>query len=295
MSTSCERSECVSVACINILLDCLAFLFLELLLFCFLYRNSVRGLTQPSFLQFHRSMTVSVSRPPSAARRAFKEKWEPWAYGTVRHKLPGRGYRKRRNFVGIRKKHYDTERKQAPVKLVLTAGCGRGIAARRMFNVGDDVVEYGGCLVKTGLNLNSARGVSEAGLELGASYLLQLASPEGEAVQQWRLGGFRKDAENGLLGSFANDPFGRVCPITNTALTPNVRYEMQFGADGVGIPWLVCIRPIAKGDEILVDYGWSKAVWRAHLATEAASKLSCFDDVILCTEIDTEAKLSCAV
>ena len=150
MSTSCERSECVSVACINILLDCLAFLFLELLLFCFRYRNSVRGLTQPSFLQFHRSMTVSVSRPPSAARRAFKEKWEPWAYGTVRHKLPGRGYRKRRNFVGIRKKHYDTERKQAPVKLVLTAGCGRGIAARRMFNVGDDVVEYGGCLVKTG-------------------------------------------------------------------------------------------------------------------------------------------------
>jgi hypothetical protein len=212
--------------------------------------------------------------------------------------VPGRGYGKPRNFIGTRRKGYASEKKHAHVKLIQTDVAGRGIAARRDFSVGDYVVEYGGLLVKTGLNLNSARGVERAGLSIdkGASYLLQLSSKDGAPIHQWRLGGFRHDAERGLLGSFANDPYGRVCPATNLPLSPNVRYEMRFGTNITadhgkedqenfdypqrGVPWLVCIKPIVKGEEILVDYGWSASVWRSHLAMEAETKLSCFDSTI---------------
>jgi hypothetical protein len=222
------------------------------------------------------SMRVSMTVPlkTTSCYKAYKEKWTPWSYGSVRHKQPGVGYRKPRNSVGMKRKNYWSEKKKAPVKLVNTP-VGRGLAARKAFNLGEYVVEYGGILVETKLNLNTARGVRLAGLDAGASYLLQLADDvTGEARPAWRLGGFKKDAEQGLLGSYANDPYGRICPETQKPLVPNVKYDMKDG-----IPWLVCISPIAKGQEILVDYGWGPEVWKAHLAAECRMGLVSFDNV----------------
>jgi hypothetical protein len=235
---------------------------------------------------FH-SLTVTLSVPvkTSSTYKTFKEKWTPFQYGSIRHKKRGPGNRKPSNFVGRKKKHYWSERKAAPVKMIDTP-VGRGVAARKNFAVDELVVEYGGILVETGLNLNTSKGVKLAGLDEGASYLLQLADDvTGERKQQWRLGGFKRDAEIGLLGSYANDPYGRVSPVTGEPLLANVKYDMKEG-----IPWLVCISPIKKDDEILVSYGWGPAVWKAHLEMERRKGVESFDEIYASRIVDPSKK-----
>jgi hypothetical protein len=169
---------------------------------------------------------------------------------------PARGKRKKKNFVGLRRKGYHKEKKHAPVKLVSTE-VGTGIAARRDFQERELITFYGGVEIHTKENLDTVTGQKRAGIK-NTSYLL--ATEKG-----WINGGTEMEKKCGRLGSFANASTGRTTPSKKRPMEPNAFYDED---ETTGLPVLRALTKINKGDEIVTCYGWTPRTWKRNLMRE---------------------------
>lgn len=190
--------------------------------------------------------------------KSYKVPQRPFDWHSFRKKAFGkRGVKKT---LCLRRKRYCTEQKKMKVKMVKTR-FGRGLIARCQISQGELVVCYGGLKITSSENLGTAAGRKRAGVT-DMSYLLRLENGE------YRQGGIPEDIARGRLGSMANDPYG-------SNREPNVFFaEDPDDPKAGGEAFLVSMRSIEKGEEILVDYGWTPRTWKRILHKEDTGTLA---------------------
>ncbi len=223
------------------------------------YFNALTGLVLSSYM--YRSFPAKAAalqvEGPNKGRligdlNALKLPQQPHDYSTFKKKALGK-HRVRRPLC-LRRKGHAGEKKKQRVKMIKTP-YGRGLVARCRIANGDLVVCYGGLKITTKENLGTAAGRKRAGVT-DMSYLLRLENGE------YRQGGIPNDIALGRLGSIANDPYG-------SGRDANVFFseDPENPAAG-GEAYLVSMRSIEKGEEILVDYGWTPRTWKRVLRKE---------------------------
>jgi hypothetical protein len=160
----------------------------------------------------------------------------------------------------LKAKKLFAELKQPIVKLIMTE-VGSGVAAKKDIGVGTRIGAYGSTRIVTQHNLGTKWGQRMAGITR-TSYLMEMKGPDGESL--WFDGGEKEEAKVGRLAAFINDPRGRF-DRDGSALEANA---MFYEDPTDGMPTAYCIKPIKKGDEVLVSYGWDDDVWDTILASE---------------------------
>ena len=183
---------------------------------------------------------------------SYKVPQRPYDCHSFRKKAFGK--RGAKKTLCLRRKRYGTEQKKMKVKMVKTQ-FGRGLIARCPISQEELVVCYGGLKITSSENLGTAAGRKRAGVT-DMSYQLRLENGE------YRQGGIPEDIARGRLGSIANDPYG-------SNREPNVFFAEDPDDPKVGgEAYLVSMRSIEKGEEILVDYGWTPRTWKRILQKE---------------------------